>query len=122
MVGELLHEMGCSRRAARKTEEGQEHGADRDAQFQHINESVKAFQAQGQPAISVDSKKKELVGNYKNGGREYHRKGQAPRLLITADRGGGNGARARAWKVELRRFAAETGLMITVRDIEVEQD
>lgn len=81
LVGHLLHEMGYSLQAARKTEEGTEH-ADRDAQFQHINESVKVFQAAGQPAISVDTKKKEMVGNYKNGGREYHRKGQAPQVLM----------------------------------------
>ncbi len=81
LVGHLLHEMGYSLQAARKTEEGTEH-ADRDAQFQHINESVKVFQAAGQPAISVDTKKKEMVGNYKNGGREYPRKGQAPQVLM----------------------------------------
>ena len=174
-VGDLLHEMGYSLQAVRKTEEGEGH-ADRDAQFQHINTSVKAFQAKGHPAISVDTKKKELVGNYKNGGREYHQKGQAPRvrvhdfvdpelgkvapygiydlvrnegfvnvgtdhdtpafavasirawwqtlgrgaypeareLLITADCGGSNGARARLWKLELQRLAAESGLTITV--------
>ena len=175
LVGDLLHELGYSLQAARKTEEGQDH-PDRDAQFRHINESVQAFQAAAQPAISVDTKKRELVGNYKNGGREYHQKGQAPRvlthdfpdeelgkvapyeiydlvrnegfvnvgtdhdtpafavasirawwqtmgreaypqaqeLLITADCGGSNAARARLWKVELQRFAAESGLTITV--------
>ena len=175
VVADLLHAMGYSLQGARKTEEGVEH-PDRDAQFQHITASVKAFQAKGEPTISVDTKKKELVGNYKNAGREYHPKGQAPhvlthdfpeegvgkvnpygiydigrnegfvnvgtdhdtpvfavasirswwqtmgrgaypdatQLLITADCGGSNAARTRLWKVELQRFAAESGLTITV--------
>lgn len=175
LVRGLLHHMGYSMQAPRKTENGEEH-QDRDAQFQHINASVKAFQAAGQPAISVDTKKKELVGNYKNGGREYHPAKHPPRvlihdfpdeelgkvnpygvydltrnegfvnvgtdhdtpafavasirawwqtmgkqtypeanqLLITSDCGGSNAARARLWKVELQRFAEESGLTITV--------
>jgi hypothetical protein len=70
MVGELLRGMGYSLQGNRKTEEGGDH-PDRDAQFEHIYGKVNAFQADGQPVISVDTKKKELVGNYKNGGREW---------------------------------------------------
>lgn len=75
MVAELLHQMGYSLQANQKTLEGSAH-PDRDAQFEHINEQVKAFQTTGDPAISVDTKKKELVGDFKNGGREWCPKGQ----------------------------------------------
>jgi len=71
----LLHEMGFSLKATKKSIEGASH-ADRDAQFQHINRTGKAFEAKGQPVISVDCKKKELLGNFKNGGREWQAKGQ----------------------------------------------
>jgi hypothetical protein len=70
MVGTLLKGLGYSLQANRKTLEGSGH-IDRDAQFRHIAETVKNAIAAGQPAISVDTKKKELVGNFKNGGREY---------------------------------------------------
>jgi hypothetical protein len=69
LVGRLLHRLGFSLQANRKTREGASH-PDRNAQFEHINATVKAFQAAGEPAISVDTKKKELVGDFKNGGRE----------------------------------------------------
>ena len=175
LVANLLHELGYSLQGNKKTLEGADH-PDRDAQFVHINEQVLAFQAQGQPAISVDTKKKELVGDFKNGGRTWRPKGQpeevrvhdfaipelgraapygvydlarnegwvsvgvdhdtaafavesirrwwhtmgkplykdATRLLITADGGGSNGSRVRLWKVELQRFADETGLEVSV--------
>jgi transposase len=71
----MLHEMGFSLKATKKSIEGGSH-ADRDAQFQHINRTGKAFEAKGQPIISVDCKKKELIGNFKNGGREWQAKGQ----------------------------------------------
>ena len=71
----MLHEMGFSLKATKKSIEGGSH-ADRDAQFQHINRTGKAFEAKGQPVISVDCKKKELIGNFKNGGREWQAKGQ----------------------------------------------
>jgi len=173
-VSELLAANGYSLQANRKVIEGGDH-PDRNAQFEHINAQAAAFQAAGDPVISVDAKKKELVGNYKNGGREWHVKGDAPkvgvydfigelgkvtpygvydlgrneawvsvgtdhdtaafavasirtwwmtmgkpaypqakRLLINADGGGSNGSRNRLWKVELQRFANETGLEITV--------
>jgi transposase len=174
-VNRLLHDLGYSLQSNRKTIEGRQH-PDRDAQFQYINRRAKAFQRQGQPVVSVDTKKKELVGQYRNGGREWRPKGQpeevkvhdfldkgsgkvipygvydmaantgwvsvgvdhdtaefaveslrrwwrnmgsrvypeAKRLLITADGGGSNGSRCRLWKVELQRFADETGLSISV--------
>jgi transposase len=175
LVADLLHTAGYSLQAPRKTLEGGEH-PDRDAQFAHINARVEEQLAAGEPAISVDTKKKELVGPFKNGGREWQPVGQpegvrvhdfvdrqlgrvspygiydlahntgwvnvgidhdtaacavasirrwwaqmgqavyprATRLLITADGGGSNGARVRLWKLELQRFADQTGLAIAV--------
>ena len=75
VVADLLREMGYSLQANRKTLEGTSH-PDRDAQFGYLNTQVKAALAAGQPAISVDTKKKELVGDFKNAGREYRPKGQ----------------------------------------------
>ncbi len=69
-VAKLLRDLGFSLQANRKVLEGASH-PDRDAQFAHINETVAAAQAAGQPTISVDTKKKELVGDFKNGGREW---------------------------------------------------
>jgi transposase len=174
-VAHLLHELGYSLQANRKTEEGKQH-PDRDAQFGHIAAEVERFQAKGQPVISVDAKKKELVGPFRQGGREWERKGhprrvlvhdfiddgegkaipygvydmsdntgwvsvgldhdtpafavatirhwwqrmgrhrypRARELLVTADAGGSNSARARLWKAELQRLANDTGLSITV--------
>ena len=173
-VGDLLREEGFSLQGNAKTIEGQRH-PDRDAQFRYINEQVKARQAAGEPVVSVDTKKKELVGEFKNVGQEWRPKGQpvatrthdfpgdsvgkavpygvydltadtgwvnvgtdhdtaafavesirrwwkavgsgdyplARRLLITADAGGSNGYRTRAWKAELAGLAVETGLEIT---------
>jgi len=175
-VRKLLTELGFSRQANRKSEEGAHH-PDRNAQFEYINAEVLAAQASGQPVISVDTKKKELIGNFRNGGTDYRRKGDPQRvnvhdfadkdlgkvapygvyditantgwvsvgvthdtaqfavsairswlakmgrrrypgareLTITADCGGSNGARVRLWKVELQKFADETGLAIKVR-------
>jgi len=80
VVARLLKgKLGFSLQAARKTREGKQH-PDRDAQFRHINDTVSQAIAAGQPAISIDTKKKELVGEFKNGGREWHPKGQAPRV------------------------------------------
>jgi DNA-binding phage protein len=174
-VNRLLHALGYRLQANRKTLEGRHH-PDRDAQFQYINRRAKVFQKQGQPVVSVDTKKKELVGQYRNGGQEWHLQGQpeevnvhdfpdevlgkiipygvydeatntgwvsvgvdhdtsefavetlrrwwqhmgstvypkAKRLLITADGGGSNGSRCRLWKVELQRWADESGLCISV--------
>jgi hypothetical protein len=175
LVSELLRKSGYSLQANAKRLEGASH-PDRDAQFRYLNEKVKAFLAAGQPVVSVDAKKKELIGRFKNAGREWHPQGQpeevnvydflsqaegraipygiyevgrnvgwvnvgrdhdtaafaieslrrwwrsmgreayrrAERLLVCADCGGSNGNRTRLWKVELQRFAAETGLEVTV--------
>ena len=78
MVAQLLHEMEYSLQANRKTREGARH-PDRNAQFAYISRQVKAQQAVGAPAISVDTKKKELVGDFKNGGRQWRPKGTAAR-------------------------------------------
>ena len=75
LVGRLLRHLGLSLQANSKTREGTSH-PDRNDQFEHINAQVTAFQAAGEPAISVDTKKKELVGDFKNGGRELRPKGQ----------------------------------------------
>ena len=81
MVAELLHELGYSLQANRKTLEGADH-VDRDAQFQHINEQVKQLLARHQPVISVDTKKKELVGEFKNTGRELRPKGDPEKVRV----------------------------------------
>jgi transposase len=82
-VRQLLKQAGYSLQANRKTREGQSH-PDRDAQFRHINARVKAQQRRGQPAISVDTKKKETLGNLKNPGQTWRPKGQ-PREVDTHD-------------------------------------
>jgi len=82
-VARLLDLLGYSLQANRKTEEGKNH-PDRNAQFEHINQKVKAFQRREQPVVSVDTKKKELVGNFKNSGREHEPEGQ-PRKVKTKD-------------------------------------
>ena len=78
-VGDLLEELGYSLQGTRKVKEGASH-PDRDAQFQHINKRVRAMQKRHQPVISVDTKKKELVGDFVNKGREYQPKGQPERV------------------------------------------
>jgi transposase len=173
-VADLLREEGFSLQGNAKTIEGNQ-VRDRDAQFRYLNEQVREYRADGQPVISVDTKKKELVGNYHNGGREWRPAGEpvqvkdhdfpdlelgkaipygiydlaadagwvnvgtdhdtaafavesirrwwndagraaypgARRLLITADSGGSNSSRTRAWKHELAALALQTGLQIT---------
>lgn len=174
-VARMLRAQGFSLQANAKVTEGRQH-ADRDAQFQYLNAQVSDHVAAGAPVVSVDTKKKELVGEFRNGGREYqptgspvkvnvhdfpdpqlgkavpygiydiaantgwvsvgadhdtsafavqtlrrwwntvgrHRYPDTDHVLICADGGGSNGYRVRAWKVELARLAAETGLTITV--------
>jgi hypothetical protein len=174
-VGKLLRAQRYTLQRTRKTLEGAQH-PDRDAQFRYLNEQAKVHLAEGQPVVSVDTKKKELVGLYANGGVEWQPTGRpedvkvhdfpdpelgkaipygvydlganrgwvsvgtdhdtaafavatlrrwwqsagrarypaATRLLISADAGGSNGYRVRAWKTELAAFAAETGLTVTV--------
>lgn len=178
LVRRLLHDMGYSLQSPAKQNEGAAH-PDRDGQFGHINALAAERLAAGEPVISVDTKKKELIGNYSNGGREWQPSGEpqrvnvhdfadralgefakaipygiydvgndegwvsvgdtadtaefavesirrwwntlgkerfpnATRLLITADAGGSNGYRVRAWKWHLAKLAADTGLEITV--------
>lgn len=174
-VGKILKQMGFSLQSPAKVKEGKSH-PDRDGQFRYLHSVAQRFVVEGQPVISVDTKKKELVGEFDNGGVEWQRAGhpqrvnvhdfpdpelgraipygiydethnegwvsvgdtadtaefavnsirswwqqmgryrfpEATRLLITADAGGSNGHRVRAWKYHLAAFAAETGLEITV--------
>ena len=81
MVAELLHELGYSLQANSKTLEGSSH-ADRDQQFQYINQQVNQLLAQQQPVISVDTKKKELVGDFKNNGRELRPAGNPEQVRV----------------------------------------
>jgi len=81
LVAELLHEQKYSLQANHKTKEGSSH-PDRDAQFEYINAKALEFLHSGQPAISVDTKKKEQVGDYKNGGREWRPKGQPESVQV----------------------------------------
>ena len=78
-VAQLLRQMNYSLQGNRKTEEGEDH-PDRDAQFRHINRQVQGALRQGQPVISVDTKKKELVGNFHNAGQQWREKGLAERV------------------------------------------
>ena len=174
-VRRMLVAMKYSLQGNRKTREGAQH-PDRDGQFRHIADRVKARKQRGEPAISVDTKKKEVLGNLKNAGKTYRPKGdpekvkthdfpdpklgkavpygvydihgnvagvsvgishdtaefaveairrwwkklgrkryaRAKRLLVTADSGGSNSSRCRLWKVELQKWADETGLIIEV--------
>ena len=81
VVGNLLRGMGYSLQANSKTREGGQH-IDRDAQFNYINTQAKAFLATNEPVISVDTKKKELVGNFKNNGREWRRNGAPEQVNV----------------------------------------
>lgn len=81
LVGELLHQQKFSLQANRKTREGDSH-PDRDAQFRHLNESVRTALAAGEPVISVDTKKKELVGDFKNPGRAWRPRGEPEEVRV----------------------------------------
>ena len=80
-VGQLLKALNYSLQGTRKTREGMSH-PDRNAQFEYINAQVKDFQQRGQPVISVDTKKKELVGDFANGGREYQPQGVPEQVRV----------------------------------------
>jgi hypothetical protein len=80
-VAMLLHESGYSLQANRKTREGNQH-PDRNAQFGYINEQVQLFQKRRMPTISVDTKKKELVGDFANSGREWHPEGKPEEVRV----------------------------------------
>ena len=81
IVNELLHQLGYTLQANHKTKEGTQH-PDRDAQFNYLNEQVRSAQQQGHPVISVDTKKKELVGEFKNGGRQWRPKGDPEQVKV----------------------------------------
>jgi transposase len=81
LVGELLHYLGYSLQGTAKQREGAQH-PDRDGQFRYLNERAGEFLATGQPVISVDTKKKELVGDYANAGKEWQPKGQPARVQV----------------------------------------
>lgn len=80
-VSELLHEQGYSLQSTRKTREGTQH-PDRNAQFEYINAQARKFQRAGAPVISVDTKKKELIGDFANGGKEWHPSGEPERVRV----------------------------------------
>jgi hypothetical protein len=80
-VAQLLHELKYSLQGNRKTQEGAAH-PDRDAQFRHLNAQAEAFQQRGQPVVSVDAKKRELVGEFKNGGREWQPQGHPETVRV----------------------------------------
>ncbi len=81
LVAEMLHELGYTLQAHRKSREGTQH-PDRDAQFHYLNDQVQRYQKRGDPVISVDAKKKELVGDFKNPGREWRPKGTPERVRV----------------------------------------
>ena len=82
-VGRLLHELGYRLQSVRKGREGTSH-PDRNAQFEHINATAAAFMERHQPVISVDTKKKELVGDFKNAGKEWQPTG-TPEIVLVHD-------------------------------------
>ncbi len=81
LVSEVLYELGYSLQANRKTREGGDH-PDRDAQFEYINAQAESFLAEGSPVVSVDAKKKELVGDFKNAGREWCPQGEPEQVRV----------------------------------------
>ena len=80
-VGRLLHELGYRLQSVRRSREGTSH-PDRNAQFEHINSKADEFLQRAQPVVSVDMKKKELVGEFNNAGREWRPKGQPEKSLV----------------------------------------
>lgn len=174
-IGHMLHDMGYNLKGNKKTREGKGN-PDRNEQFQHISDTAGLFMDNNNPVISVDAKKKELIGNFKNNGRGWKAPGEydevnvydfltdaegkaipygvydiksnegwvnigidhdtaefavesirrwwnllgrrrypdSRKIMIAADGGGSNGSRVRLWKIELQKFADESGLDITV--------
>jgi hypothetical protein len=80
-VGRLLKAAGYSLQSNRKTKEGEDH-PDRNAQFEYINARAMSFQHRGQPVISIDTKKKEIIGNFRNGGQEWQPRGEPMEVLV----------------------------------------
>ena len=81
-IYKILRQLGYSMQGNQKAIEGNSQHPDRNRQFEYINTKVKDFQKTHEPVISIDTKKKELVGNYKNNGKEYHKKGEAPKVNV----------------------------------------
>ena len=109
-VAMLLKQSGYSLQANRKTREGSSH-PDRNAQFEYINRQVLAFQKQNQPVISVDTKKKELVGEFKNAGQEWQPKGQPEKVNVHdfPDKKHGQGDSLRGLRLGLQRGLGQRG-------------
>lgn len=82
LIARILTESGYSLQSNRKTDEGSKNNPDRNEQFNFINEKVKEFQKNKYPVISVDTKKKENIGNFKNSGQEYHKKGKPEKVNV----------------------------------------
>jgi hypothetical protein len=82
LVSRILSGLGYSLQANRKTDEGSRENPDRNAQFEFINKQTKSFQEKGHPVLSVDTKKKENIGNFKNAGKEYHKKGEPEEVNV----------------------------------------
>src|SRR6266700_3186078 len=133
-LAEILHDLGFSLHGNKKSIEGTSH-PDRDAQFHHLNSTCKVFEQNGNPIISVDCKKKELLGNFKNGGREWQATGEDTRVnvhdflsladgkavypdkkeLLTTDKGGAKKTvKNHLWNKRLQELANEEQLIITV--------
>ena len=125
-VGKILEAMDYSKQVNQKMLQIGEPHPDRNAQFEYINKTAAAFLEADEPVISVDTKKKEKVGNFKNDGSEYRPKKEprkvlgkytfpkAKMLCITCDCGGSNGNRGRMWKYQLQQFSDRTHLGIHV--------
>jgi hypothetical protein len=94
--------LGFSRQSNRNEDEGSKH-PDRNAQFEYINSKVVPAQAQQQPVISVDTKKKELIGNFKNGGTDYRPKGNPARVKVHVRQGGASRRCSRQRRLRQRR-------------------
>ena len=117
-VPRLLRELGYSLQSPRKAKEGRSQHPDRDAQFRHINDKVSAATSQGQPAISIDTKKKELVGEFKNGGQEWRPQGEPPEVLTHDFPSDASG---KAIPFGVYDIAADTGLVNVGIDRETAQ-
>src|SRR5438067_1787792 len=116
-VARCLDDMGYSLQANRKTKEGPQH-ASRDAQFRHINREVKALLGTGDPVISVDAKKKELVGPFKNGGRTWRPKGKPREVNIKKLIGGTKTRTGLRVKAVLDTNDYEIGIQVSDEQLE----
>jgi Rhodopirellula transposase DDE domain len=120
-VGRCLQDMGYTLQANLKTREGPQH-PNRDAQFRYLNGQVKAFRRTGDPVISVDTKKKELVGAFKNGGRRWLPKGQPEEVTVHdfPDLGEGKAIPYGAYDIALNRAVVNVGVTHETAEFAVE--